>query len=149
IETLTRDATPSRFSSSIELSAPRLPDNIPVLETYWQISVPAAHYLFSQPDNFAAAFQWRRSGLIWMRVPDLTTQALGTWVGTLVPDSQPADTLGRNTYLFTRAGTAESLSVRTMRQGSIVLLGAGTALLMGWLLVTVRRMRHVLTFLTA
>jgi hypothetical protein len=138
----------SRFSSISQLTAPRLPENLPVLECRWQVTLPFGRHLFTKPDGFAPAFRWKPSRIFWSRQPDRTTSELENWVGAVELTDVPGHLNEGNTYLFSRAGAADSLRFRVMSQSGIVFVGASLALLFGWILVKWPITRHVLTLLS-
>lgn len=149
IETTTPGALLSRFTGQLRLTAPQLPNDLPVLECQWQVTLPGARHLFSDPDGFAAEYRWLPYGIFWSRYPNRTSDELETWIGEAPPLAVPANPDSGNVYLFGRAGSAEIMRLRVMSQSGIVLIGASTALFLGWLLVTWPKTRHVLTLLLA
>src|SRR5262249_55566097 len=137
----------SRFSRQVSLEAPELPESLPVLECFWQITLPRGQHLFSEADEFALDCHWTRTGVFWSRQSDLTTRMLENWIGARAPAGKSPEGSDGNVYLFGRAGNAERLSFRVMSLAGIVLVGAGIALFFGWILVTRPQTRHVLTLL--
>jgi hypothetical protein len=101
--------------------------------------------LFREPPGFAPEFHWRRSGIFWSRRPNRDTDELLNWIGARAPQSSSATSADGNVYLFSRADAADPLRFSVMSQSGIVLIGAGTALLLGWMLVEWPKTRHVLT----
>lgn len=147
IVTSTSGASLSRFSGLSELIAPRLPENLPILECRCQVTLPFGRHLFTEPEGFAPEFRWTRSGVFWSRQSDHTTDELQNWVGTT--DRSIGGTFANegNTYLFSRAGAPTVLRFRVMSLSGIVLVGASLALCLGWILVKWPGTRHVLTLL--
>jgi hypothetical protein len=62
------------------------------------------------------------------------------------PERPEIETVG-NSYRFTGFGLAHKLEFRTMSRHIIVLIGAGLALLVGFMLMNIPATRHVLTIL--
>jgi hypothetical protein len=147
IETTTSGAVLSRFTGELPLTAPQLPENLPVLECQWQVTLPGARHLFADPEGFAAEYRWLPYGIFWSRYPNRTSDELETWIGGESPQTGLANSDSGNVYLFSRAGSAEIMRLRVMSQSGIVLIGASTALFLGWILVTWPGARHILTLL--
>lgn len=135
IDTISHGALPSRFTSLSLLRAPRLPADLPILDCLWQVALPGGQHLFVEPDGFAAEHEWRRSGVFWQREPRIGDPELAKWIGVSSTLSGIESFSGDATYLFRCSGTSSALPLRTMGESGIVLIGAGTALLMGWLLL--------------
>ncbi|MFN0056578.1 MAG: hypothetical protein ACKV0T_30900 [Planctomycetales bacterium] len=149
VETVMPGSSAARFMQTSQILAPRLPDNLPVLECYWQVTLPPGQHLFLDPEGFSSEFQWRRSGVFWSRHPNQDAAALASWIGRRSADEELNAASSGNTYLFGHSGAPESLRVRAMSRSAIVLVGAGTALLLGMILVKWPATRHVLTLLGA
>jgi hypothetical protein len=149
IETTIPGAVLPRFTGELRLTAPQLPDDLPVLDCQWQVTLPDARHLFSDPEGFAADYRWLPNGIFWSRYPNQASDDLERWIGEVPPDSMPANADTGNVYLFGRAGSAEVMRLRVMSQSGIVLIGASTALFLGWILVTWPGTRHILTLLLA
>lgn len=145
VDSMARGAPLPRFYGALRLTAPQLPENLPILDCRWLVTLPSGQHLFAEPPGFAPEYHWRRSGLFWSRQPDQSVEELEAWVRALAPAMKEAGGPGGNTYLFGRAGTPTPLAMSGMSQSAIVLIGAGTALALGWLLVKWPRARHVLT----
>jgi hypothetical protein len=149
VETISRRTLDFRFAGEWLLTAPRLPDSLPILDCVWQVTLPSSQHLFVEPVGFVPQFHWVRSGILWGREPNRSSDQLEGWVGTCAPRESARQGAAGNVYLFGRAAAPEALRFRTMSQSGIVLVGAGTALLFGFVLVRVPAARNVLTLLVA
>jgi hypothetical protein len=100
-------------------------------------------------------FRWRRLGLFWYRVSDPEPGQLLNWIGANAgPESDAAfdlnsSQLASNLYTFLQIGAPRPLNFRTLSSPMVLLFGAGTSFLFGFILLRVRVLRHVLTVLTA
>jgi hypothetical protein len=119
-----------------------------VEQTLWQVVLPDKQHVFTSPAGFVPRYRWLRSGFFWSRLtpPDLPRPA--DWIGASAGPELPADDMAGYDYEFTRSGTADGLSFRTMSSAALIAAGAGFAWAVGFILLTVPRARNVLTVLT-
>ncbi|MGQ0634187.1 MAG: hypothetical protein ACT4QC_06240 [Planctomycetaceae bacterium] len=137
---------PSRFAHSYSLQAPVLDDDIPVLETLWQVRLPPHQHLLSNPAGFNSENEWSRRGLLWGRQPRIDDKIERPWLG-LASGPAPSNQSWDNVYLFSRSGVAPVLQFEGISRSGLVLVGAGAALLLGWLFVNWPITHHVLALL--
>jgi hypothetical protein len=112
------------------------------------VELPPHQHLFTEPDGFSPEYRWRSGRLFWARHPEWSVADLEDWIGASGPSLTAAASDG-NRYVFGTFGPPPPLSFRTMSQSAIVLIGAGTALLLGLVLVKWPVTRHVLTIISA
>ena len=149
VETISHGPFPSRFTSQSALTAPRLPTDLAVLDCLWQVALPGGQHLFLEPEGFAPEFEWRRAGLFFQREPRISSPELLRWIGLSLSSTADDSSRDETTYLFRCSGNLTTLTLRTMGESGIVLIGAGTALLMGWLLLKWPSSSQVLSVLVA
>jgi hypothetical protein len=148
IDFLTKFPPPSRLSAGFALEAPWLSEDESPAQVRWEVDLPVHQHLFTEPAGFAPEFHWRAGRLFWARQPDLSTADLERWIGAAAgPPSTPPAADG-NRYVFETYGPPRLLTFRAMSQSGIVLIGAGTALMLGLVLVKWPATRHVLTLLS-
>jgi hypothetical protein len=104
--------------------------------------------LFTEPAGYAPEFHWRSGRLFWSREPDLSKGDLEQWIGGGAGPAEAAAAADGNRYVFGTFGPPRQMVFRAMSQSGVVLIGAGTALLLGLVLVKWPATRHVLTFLS-
>ncbi len=149
IEFLARSAAPGRFSPGITLEAPWLSDDQSPAQIRWQVELPHHQHLFTEPAGFSPEFRWRPGRLFFSREPELSAAELEQWIGAAAGPAIPAPADDGNRYVFGAFGPPPPLAFHAMSQSGIVLIGAGTALLLGLVLVKWPATRHVVTLLTA
>ena len=142
---------------------PRFASNVWQAESQWEITVPFDQHLFVYPNGLAPRFRWHRQGLMWTRLSSEASSNVCDWVltqedttsspssdrtnsATFIPASFRVEGSG-NRYLFSSYGRLNRLELQTMSQPGIVLLGAGLALAIGFVLLRFPATRHMLTFL--
>lgn len=130
------------------MSAPRLPPDLWISQTLWEVLLPANQHLFTEPANFTSQNKWQRAGLFWQRVPDATPIGLSDWIAGKNEVTALTEMSNGNRYVFASLAPAEAMSFYTMSQPGLVLIGAGLALVLGLLLIKVPAARHVLTVLS-
>jgi hypothetical protein len=138
----------SRLGAAITLDSPKLPDELRAAQVYWQVVLPAQQLLFTQPEGCSLESYWRSGRPFWTREPTLSTEELQNWVGSEAGPTMTAAG-GGNGYLFATFGNAPRLTFRAMSQSTITLIGAGTALALGWILLYWPVTRHILTVFAA
>lgn len=137
------------LGTHLRLATPQLPpDRLPA-ETVWQVVVPDDQHLIQKPEILAPAYRWLRRGFVWKRQPQFSDSELQAWVGN-VPGLPPFDPDGEvNTYLFRTTRGSPLIDLRFMNQLPLLFAGAGGTLLTGLLLLRVRRLRSLPTFVAA
>jgi len=148
----------ANFSSlnELKLPAPSFARDVWVAETMWDVVLPFDQHMFAYPENYLPRFRWQRNAVIWNRQPINRDQRLLNWLEdgaaadarALIPFESFSSIPYGNSYLFTAFGHQNEISFQSMSQPAIILIGAGFALAMGFVLVRIPATRHVLTFLT-
>jgi hypothetical protein len=149
VDFLQRAGTPSRLSAAYALEAPRVSEEQNPEHVRWQVVLPLQQLLLIEPAGFAPENHWHSGRPFWSREPDSSVAELEQWIGAAAGTASPAGTAGGNRYVFGAFGPPPQLSFRAMSQSGIVLIGAGTALFLGLVLVKWPATRHVLTLLAA
>ncbi len=120
----------------------------------WQLILPADQHLLTVPAGCLPAYQWQWRRLGWRRVPLANDAQLHRWIGTSLADGGD-DQVGeglqgeRNVYLFTARELPEVYDVYAAPRGLMVIVPAGTVLLLGYLLIYVPFLRRSGTVLAA
>ena len=141
--------------SSIELQSPQLPQCAWDAQVFWQSAVVPDQHLLTHPASATAMFRWRRLGLFWYRVSDPEPNRLLNWIeASAGPESESAldlnsPLLASNLYTFSQIGAPRALNFRTLSSPMVLLFGAGSSFVFGFILLRVRALRHILTVLTA
>lgn len=146
-----RDGLPG----SIDLQSPQLPQCAWDAQVFWQTVVVPDQHLLTHPASATAMFRWRRLGIFWYRVSDPEPNRLLNWIESSAgPESEsPLDLnsplLASNLYTFSQIGAPRALSFRTLSSPMVLLFGAGSSFVFGFILLRVRALRHILTVLAA
>ncbi len=146
VEFMPKAALPSRFSEAYVVEAPRFSDEQMAAQVHWLVELPLNQHLFTEPAGFAPEYRWRADRFFWSRQltlsrSEMSDTDLQAWIVAATGDG--------NCYVFEAFGPRPQLEFRAMSRSGIVLVGAGTALLLGLILVKWPATRHVLTLLTA
>ncbi|MGE5193899.1 MAG: hypothetical protein ACM3U2_15505 [Deltaproteobacteria bacterium] len=149
IEFLEKSASPGRFGAGFTLAAPWLSDDDSPAQIRWEVELPHHQHLFTEPAGFSPEYRWRSQRLFFSREPESSSADLEEWIGGGAGPAVAAGAADGNRYVFSAFGPPPPLAFRAMSQSGIVLIGAGTALLLGLVLVKWPATRHVLTLLTA
>ena len=147
IDFLTRNVALGRFGAAYTLSAPRLPEDLRASQVYWQVELPYHEHLFTEPEGFSPEYRWKAGRFFWSRESQMSVAGLEQWIGSQAGPGPLTDLAGENRYLFGTFGDPPALIFLAMRQWSITLIGAGTALLLGLGLLWRPAIRHAVTFL--
>ncbi|WP_339729881.1 hypothetical protein [uncultured Gimesia sp.] len=139
----TKHQRDSQFSS-LRVSAAEFSDNLWVEKTMWKINLPNNEHLFTIPRGFTPQFRWEHQGVFWSR---LFSGQKGIPVAMKNTPPQRIDFPGVNDYQFYRIGPASSLQFHSLSRSMIVFIGAGTALLLGFLLMSISVLRSALVLL--
>lgn len=135
------------LSGRHSLVAPQLAETVHVAETLWQVHLPVGQHLLSGARGHASRFSWQWQTLYFGRENDPGFDRAAEWLA--IPGHSPRlpTTAGGNSYVFTNYGAPDQFSIRSISQWSLVLLGAGLALLAGLVLLYIPHTRHAITFL--
>ncbi len=119
---------PTGLADARSLQTVRLDDGI-VRETLWQLALPESQHLFVEPADYEPRFRWGLGGnLLSTRRP---AEKIGAWFGSDVPSPSPEFDIGRH-YEFMRAGGPKPFTFSSISRSLVVLIGAGTAILVGY-----------------
>ncbi|WP_397569682.1 hypothetical protein [Schlesneria sp. T3-172] len=140
------------WSERLEMRPPTLPRCLWDGTVIWQTVMPKDQHLFTYPSSATPRFHWKRNGIIWSRQSDYTPQYLSQWV---TPNSikPPAEVdLGipessTNRYVFVQFGSPQLLAFQTMNSSMVLFFGAGFSLVVGFILLRLVVLRHVMTVL--
>ena len=136
-------------ASKHDLVAPRLADTIHVAETLWQVHLPIGQHLFSGSRGHTPQFSWRWKSLHFGRTPTSGFERVDQWLQSPGPAPNLPQLPASNIYAFTGLGPPGEISIRSISQWGLVLLGAGLALAAGLILLYIPRTRHVVCFLAS
>ena len=135
------------FSDALSIDPPRFARELWIAQIYWQLTLPDSQHLLTLPEGWTSQNEWRLTGFLFGRRPVMTQVQLEQWVGVKVAQTgERLDRVGHR-YLFTGGSVRRPLAARTMSRSVLILFGAGSALLLGFVLVQVRGSRTVFTFL--
>lgn len=158
IEYATEDAPQFSLHNVLPAATPRFASDVWVAESLWELVLPFDQHLFVYPSGLTPRFRWLRNGLVWSRQGSASRQGFPSWViddesghpenreGNLIPEVFSGQSPG-NSYVFSSFGRQNRIEFQTMSQPSIVLSGAGLALMIAFVLVRIPATRHVLTLL--
>lgn len=130
--------------SPLTVAAPEFSDNLWVEKTIWKISLSNNEHLFTIPSGYTPQYQWKNQGVFWSR------QFSGQNEIPVALENAPPpqnDFLGVNDYQFYRLGPVSTLEFRALSRSMIVFIGAGTSLLLGFILMSISPLRSVLVLL--
>ena len=140
------------WSESLLMQGPQLPKCLWDSQVIWQAALPAGHHLLTYPPSATPMFHWQRQGFFWRRKSDPGTMELQRWVAAesvKVPvDSDflaPEATL--NLYTFSQFGAPQPLTFQTLSSPMVLLFGAGFSLVVGFIVLRLVVLRHVMTLL--
>ena len=147
-----------RFSSelgwteSLELRPPQLPKCLWDKQVVWQVGLPSGHHLWTYPSSATPMFHWHRYGFIWSRKSEPGSDELKTWIAPdparMPPESEvliPEATM--NLYSFSQFGSPQPLVFQTLSTSMVLFLGMGFSLAVGFVMLRVVVVRHVMTLL--
>ncbi len=138
------------WSNRLELRSPQLP-NCSWSQVIWQTILPAGHHLLTYPRAASPMFRWERIGFVWSRVSDPSSEKLQQWVAAGTAGSPPSDNLisekNGNSYLFSQFDSPNTLVFQTLSSSMVLLFGAGSSLIIGFIMLRLVVLRHVLTLL--
>tara|TARA_R110002111_G_scaffold168038_1_gene233886 strand:- start:188749 stop:192159 length:3411 start_codon:yes stop_codon:yes gene_type:complete len=131
--------------SPLTVVAAEFSDNLWVEKTMWKISLPNHEHLFTIPRGYTPQFRWENQGVFWSRQFSGQEEIPVTLKNTPLKQD---DFMGVNDYQFYRLGPATSLEFRALSRSMIVFIGAGTSLLLGFILMSISPLRSALVLLT-
>ncbi|MAG94859.1 MAG: hypothetical protein CMJ48_14110 [Planctomycetaceae bacterium] len=134
------------WSRALELHSPQF-DGVWIDRTIWRVSLPSGQYLFTQPVGVVPEFSWQRNLLFWSRSSHPEFEQLPGWLREMSTGTDLENRAATDAYVFSSFGPVEQLEFRSMSQSTIVLLGAGAALAVGFLLLKVPVTRNAMTLL--
>jgi hypothetical protein len=118
-------------------------DDAIVRETLWRLTLPESQHLFQEPDDYEPQNLWGiEGGLLW---PRHSPAWINEWFGADVPRISPEFDTG-HVYDFVRAGGPLPLAFSSISRSLVVLIGAGTSILLGYAFASgfVRHRRNTL-----
>jgi hypothetical protein len=136
-----------RFGASYSLQMPHLPEDLRIGQVYWQVELPYHEHLFTEPAGYSPDYRWEFGRSLWSREPDMSELDLQQWIGTASGPAPLAVRAGENRYLFGTSGDVPPLAFWALRKWSMTLIGAGTALALGLVLLRWPVTRHAATLL--
>ena len=114
-------------------------------QSYWQLILPRDECLLANPTSLMPEFNWAWSNLLMRPSANVTArmeQQLATY------SRQPAPSLqGTHQYLFSTLSDLPVIQARIASQKAILLIVAGTILVLGGLLIYVPALRHPIVLL--
>lgn len=139
----TRYQRDSQFSPMM-VSAAEFSDHLWVEKTMWKVRLPNSEHLFTIPRGFTPQFRWEHQGVFWSRLFSGQEE-----IPVAMKNAPPrrTDLIGVNDYQFYRIGPATSLQFQSLSRSMIVFIGAGTALLLGFILMSISALRSALVLL--
>jgi hypothetical protein len=124
-----------------------MPEDLRTSQVHWLVELPYREHLFTEPEGFSPEYRWKAGKPFWSRESQMSVADLEQWIGSQAGPGLQTDLTGENRYLFGTFGDPPPLVFRAMRQWSITLIGAGTALLLGLALLWRPAIRHAVTLL--
>ena len=140
------EADPLALATSLALEFPTFAESIWVNESDWEVLLPAGQHLLVYPHGLTPRFSWQRRGVIWHRLADASylQERRAMWAGAAGEQSLVGDQLG---YPFRTYGRLVRVEMWTMSQSLILLVGAGTSLLLGFWFWSFPQTRNMLSIM--
>lgn len=122
---------PFGLTNLVTLPLPRFKGSVWVDETIWEMQLPQGNHLFTYPD-LVSQFHWKRHLLIWYResTPAYVQERAMHTISQVPPEFRFEQ---RKYYAFRGFGPIAQVSFRSMNRSLILLIGAGFALLLGFI----------------
>ncbi|WP_232107367.1 hypothetical protein [Gimesia alba] len=139
----TRHQRDSQFGP-LTVGAAEFSDNLWIEKTMWKIRLPNHEHLFTIPRGYTPQFRWEHQGVFWSRLFSGQDEIP---IDMNKTPPQRTDFMGVNDYQFYRIGPAASLQFHALSRSMIVFIGAGTALLLGFILMSISALRSALVLL--
>jgi hypothetical protein len=135
---------PAMGTMRIEL--PRIAGDTRTGQIFWQLITPPDEFLLRNPPSVTPEFNWGWQ-MFFSRSTNETTrrfeQELSTFDRQFDRSSVGASQYATNQYLFSSwSQLPAAVTVRTASRSAILLVAGGASLLIGFLLMTIRRLRH-------
>jgi hypothetical protein len=97
-------------------------------------------------------FHWQRTGFIWRRKSDLSSDYVQQWVTPRLVKRPPESDLlvpeaTTNNYMFSQFGSPHPLTFQTLSSPMVLFFGAGFSLAVGFVMLRLVVLRHVMTLL--
>lgn len=121
------------------LAVPTIPQARWMAEGRWRIHFPADQHLFSYSSAVTPRFQWQRTGIVFSRVSPPADRD----VSLAVRRSNAVDS--GHDYAFEQFGELKELRFSTMSGALILFVGATISLAVGFLVLRVAALRHLMT----
>jgi len=135
------------LTAVVTTEAPTFPQVRWASRVLWQIQVPSDQHAFRLPENAVPLYVWLREGLVWQRQPQLTIEQLQSWVGGPTPAFTERLLTTGHEYTFSQFGPIDNLRIRTLSSAMLFVCGAGSTLLIGFLIIKLPLMRSLLAVL--
>ena len=132
------------FFSPLTVAAPEFSNNLWVEKTIWKISLPNYEHLFTIPPGYTPQYHWVNQDVFWSRQFSGQNEIPVSLKNT---PQLKNDFMGMNDYQFYRLGPVTTLEFRALSRSMIVFIGAGTSLLLGFILMSISPLRSVLVLL--
>ena len=152
IEYQDRFSSPLGWSETVELRPPELPKCLWYAQVIWQTGLPSGQHLFTYPTSATPMFHWQRTGVVWRRKSDLSSEDLQQWVTPQSVKRPPESDLlvpqgTTNHYTFLQFGSPQSLTFQTLSSPMVLFFGAGFSLAVGFVMLRLMVLRHVMSLL--
>jgi hypothetical protein len=133
--------------SKVTVGLPEFTSNVSLENLVWNLELPETQVVLSSPLGMSPLYSWRREGAFWVRRPLVRFREMVSGMGVEVPAGLVDDTRLPQ-YPYSQAGGASRLELWTIDRSLVVLFGAGVTLIVGFLFLTLPRLRNAVTFLT-
>lgn len=138
--------TEQRNDGVTAFPAPRFQAETWLNSVLWEVCLPTNEHLLQRPAGVSPEYRWTWTEYSFSRKSTLGPKALTDWIGE--EDGPDPFLVGMgNNYLFSQSGPVPEITLRTMSQSAIVLVGAGLALAAGFVLVRIPATRHAVSLL--
>lgn len=122
------------FAEAVSVPAFRFGPGLSATETLWQVTLPESQHLFTAPAGYTPRFHWTLTRGLWTRQPTAPFGDLSAWFGGGLSDVGREESVGHR-YVFSRLGPPQPLSFALISRSLVVLIGAGAAIVLGYLFV--------------
>lgn len=122
------------FAEAVSIPAFRFGAGLTATETLWQVTLPESQHLFTAPAGYTPQFHWTLTRGLWTRQPTAPFGDLSAWFGGDLSDIGREESAGHR-YVFSRLGPPQPLSFALISRSLVVLIGAGAAIVLGYLFV--------------
>jgi len=132
---------PFGLTNLVTLPLPRFKGSVWVDETIWEMQLPQGNHLFTYPD-LVPQFHWTRHYLIWYResTPAYVEERAMHTASQVPPEFRFEQS---KYYAFRGFGPIPQVQFRSMNRSLILLIGAGFALLLGFIYWNLPATRNV------